>query len=248
MNNLKTAINRIISAQRATERPLAIILAGHNGSGKSTMWREMLSDQLRIPLVNADRMMLAILPEPNSVGALTDWARELRDTNLSWMSVAQKGVQAFVAHAMQAKVPFAMETVFSHWQQRADGTFESKIDQIREMQAAGYFVLLLFVGLSSADLSALRVETRVAMNGHDVARERLFQRFPRTQRAVREALEVADASVLVDNSRDPKRAFTVCSVRLGPEKLYDLRQGESSVPVAISSWLDAVAPIAPQNT
>lgn len=247
MNELGTAINRIIATQKATERPLAIVLAGHNGSGKSTMWRKTLSDRLRIPLLNADRMMLAILPEPNDEGALPDWARDLRDTDLGWMGVAQNGVQAFVAHAMQAKVPFAMETVFSHWRPREDGTVESKIDHIREMQAAGYFVLLLFVGLSSAELSALRVETRVAMNGHDVDRDRLVHRFPRTQTAIREALEVADASVLLDNSRDIKRAFTVCSVRLGPERLFDIRQGESTIPVAISTWLNVVAPIVPEN-
>lgn len=244
MNELGPAVDRIIEAQKATGRPLAIVLAGHNGSGKSTMWRKTLSEQLRIPLINADRMMLSILPEPNDDGVLADWARELRDTNLGWMRVAQRGVQAFVAHAMQAKVPFSMETVFSHWRKRLDGTIESKIDQIGEMQTAGYFVLLLFVGLTSAELSLLRVQTRVAMNGHDVDPARLIQRFPRTQMAINAAMEVADASILLDNSRDIKQAFTVCSVRLGTERLFDLRLGEKTVPMSIRTWLDVVCPLA----
>lgn len=243
MNRLGPAVDRIIDVQKATERPLAIILAGHNGSGKSTMWRKTLSDQLRIPLINADRMMLSILPEPNDDGALTDWARNLRDTDQGWMAVAQRGVQAFVAHAMQAKVPFAMETVFSHWKENEDGTVESKIDQIREMQAAGYFVLLLFVGLTSADLSLLRVQTRVAMNGHDVDPRRLMSRFPRTQKAIRAAMEVADASILLDNSRSIKQAFTVCMARLGGEKMFDIRLDDKTVPNAISAWLEIVSPI-----
>lgn len=121
MNNLAGAVAKIVEAQTKTKKPLAIILAGHNGSGKSTMWRKTLAGQLRIPLINADRMMMSILPEPNSDGALTDWAQNLRDTDESWMRVAQQGVLAFVGHAMQAKVPFAMETVFSHWIEHQDG-------------------------------------------------------------------------------------------------------------------------------
>ncbi len=34
------------------------------------MWRKVLSDRLQIPLINADRMMLSILPETGSDGAL----------------------------------------------------------------------------------------------------------------------------------------------------------------------------------
>jgi predicted ABC-type ATPase len=128
---LPDAVEQVLTAQRATGRPPAIVLAGHNGSGKSTMWRQHLSEQLQIPLINADRMMLSILPEPGQDGALPAWAQTLRDRHEGWMQVAQLGVQAFVGHAMQAKVPFAMETVFSHWQELEDGTVLSKIDLIR---------------------------------------------------------------------------------------------------------------------
>jgi predicted ABC-type ATPase len=211
------------------------VLAGHNGSGKSTMWRERLSGQLRIPLINADRMMLSILPEPNSDGKLEPWAQTLRDSGASWMKVAQDGVQAFVGHAMLAKVPFSMETVFSYWEEQPDGTVHSKLDLIRDMQKAGYFVLLLFVGLTN-------VETRVAENGHGVEEERLRRRFPKTQRAIREAANMTDATIFTDNSRDPKQAFTVCRVQLGGEELFDLRQGTGSVPSAITAWLDVVRP------
>jgi predicted ABC-type ATPase len=174
------AIRQVRQTQEKRKKPLAIVLAGHNGSGKSTFWRRNLAGELRMPLVNADRMMLAILPEQASDGALPDWAATLRDTDQSWMKVSQQGVQAFVGHAMNARVPFVMETVFSHWEPRDDGTFESKIDQIRQMQAAGYFVLLIFVGLASVELSIGRVQTRVQENGHAVPIEKLRERFPRS--------------------------------------------------------------------
>lgn len=242
MTDLSGAVEQILTAQQKTKKPLAIVLAGHNGSGKSTMWRKRLSGQLQIPLINADRMMLSILPEPGSDGALDEWAQSLRDTDESWMKVAQDGVQAFVGHAMRAKVPFAMETVFSYWEEQPDGSVLSKIDLIEDMQRAGYFVLLFFVGLTNVELSILRVQTRVAEHGHDVPTERLMKRFPKTQRAIAAAAKVADAAIFTDNSRDIKQAFTVCRVQLGDRELYDLRQGPASVPPAIAQWLGVVAP------
>lgn len=198
---------------------------------------------VQIPLINADRMMLSILPESNSDGALPSWASHLRDTDESWMRVSQQGVQAFVGQAMNAKVPFAMETVFSHWNVGADGVVESKIDLIKDMQAAGYFVLLIFVGLSSADLSVLRVATRVAENGHDVAEAKLRARFPRTQQAIAAAIKVADASLLTDNSRAAAQAFTVCRVEVAGEETFDIRRGEGPAPSkVIYRWLDIVSP------
>lgn len=53
-------------ATRATRRPIAFVLAGHNGSGKSTLWYERLVHTVRIPLVNADRLTLSILPEADA--------------------------------------------------------------------------------------------------------------------------------------------------------------------------------------
>lgn len=240
MTALSEAVEQILQAQRKTKKPLAIVLAGHNGSGKSTMWRKVLAEQLQIPLINADRLMLSILPEPAADGALPHWAQILRDTDEGWMQVSQQGVQAFVGHAMAAKVPFAMETVFSYWEVDEDGTVHSKLDMIRDMQAAGYFVLLLFVGLANVDLSILRVQTRVAENGHDVPIERLQRRFPKTQRAIREAAGVADAAILTDNSRTTKEAFTVARVQVDGSQVYDIRA--HSVPAMISEWLEVVSP------
>ncbi len=121
--------------------------------------------------------MLSLLPEPEPEG-LPDWATRIRDHDESWMQVAQRGVKSFIDHAMAHKAAFAMETVFSHWQPRPDGSVASKIDRILGMQRAGYFVLLLFVGLSSSALSIGRVTNRVAEGGHDVAEAKLLARFP----------------------------------------------------------------------
>jgi hypothetical protein len=100
MNELLPAVQRVVELQKLSEKPLAIVLAGHNGSGKSTMWYGHLSSVLKIPLINADRMMLSMLPEVRPRQRLPGWASELRDNDRSWMKVAQEGLQAFIAKAL----------------------------------------------------------------------------------------------------------------------------------------------------
>src|SRR5277367_4893199 len=109
------------------------------------------------------------------------------------------------------------------------------------MQSAGYFVLLAFVGLTNSALSVARVQTRVSEGGHDVPLAKLYSRFERAQRAIRAALPIADASLLVDNSFDARRAFSVCRVQLRDEETFDLRRADSSAPSAILEWLDQVS-------
>ena len=241
MTTLAQAVDHVFAAQKKSKKPLAIILAGHNGSGKSTMWYDRLANVFQIPLINADRMMMSILPEVGKDEVLPTWASELRDKNQGWMRVAQDGVQAFVVQALANKVPFATETVFSHWKDLGKGKFESKIDRIVEMQKAGYFVILFFVGLTDSQLSIGRVSTRVAKGGHDVPLKKLTDRFPRTQKAVGAATFVADATILVDNSRDESMAFSVCRIQMQKQEVYDVRAG-TKVPAAIQQWLNIVSP------
>lgn len=225
------------------DKPLAIVLAGHNGSGKSTLWYHHVVNDMQLPLINADRMMLSVLPEPDKDNCLPPWAANLRDKNDLWMGIAQKGVAAFVAQCISAKAAFAMETVFSHWKRKPDNTYESKIDMIVELQKAGYFVLLLFVGLADVNLSVGRVATRKSEGGHDVDFKKLRTRFPRTQKAIRSAVTVADAAILFDNSREKKLAFTPVQVRKKDQIVFDIRGNDLAVPRAILAWLNKVSPL-----
>ena len=88
----------------------------------------------------------------------------------------------------------------------------------------------------------LRVATRVAENGHDVQQQRLLDRFPRTQQNIKAAIPIADAAILLDNSRDQSHAFSVCVVHQEPSRLYDIRADSASVPRVIREWLDLVCP------
>lgn len=110
-----------------TQKPVAFVLAGHNGSGKSTLWTQRLSDRLKIPLVNADRLTASILPEPHRrTRKLPDWAQKLRDDDARWQQLSQDAVNALVHLVMARKMPFATETVFSYWEPQPDGTVRSR--------------------------------------------------------------------------------------------------------------------------
>jgi predicted ABC-type ATPase len=68
-------------------------------------------------------------------------------------------------------------------------------------------------------LSIGRVSTRKLLGGHDVEVKKLIQRLPRTQKAIRAALNVADTAILFDNSRTQKLAFTLAQIRKKDEIL-----------------------------
>jgi predicted ABC-type ATPase len=241
---LKRLLNEAVAGSK---KPVAFVVAGHNGSGKSTLWNERLSPRLQIPLINADRLTASILPERDPVTqTLPDWAQAFRDHDERWQRLSQAGVRTFTALVMEQKLPFAFETVFSHWEPRPDGThYSSKIEEIRNMQAAGYLVVLLFVGLVSPGLSYLRVQTRRKTGGHDVPRNKLYARFPRTQAAVREASVVADMTLMFDNSRDLTHAFSLVRAQRRRRVLFDCRDTTFYVPgdlrFVAGVWLRRVA-------
>ena len=235
---LKPALNN-------ASRPLAFVLAGHNGSGKSTLWYQRLADQLQLPLVNADRLTLSILPEADkTTQKLPAWAQRLRDEDARWHKLSQDGVGLFRQLIMAKRMPFAFETVFSYWERTKDGTYLSKADDIREMQRAGYFVVLLFVGLTSASLSVLRVQTRKLQGGHDVPLAKLLERYPRTQAAIGHAAPLADMTLMFDNSRTTEKAFALVRAQRRRRILFDVRDPAYDVDPELRAvadpWLAAV--------
>jgi predicted ABC-type ATPase len=240
-------LSKLLSqAVSGKKKPTAFVLAGHNGSGKTTLWNERLARQLQIPLVNADRITASILPPPDKkTGQLPAWAQKLRDNDTRWQLLSQAGVQAFVGLVMERQMPFAFETVFSHWKKLPDGSIESKADIIKTLQAAGYFVVLLFVGLSTVQLSVLRVETRKEQGGHGVPLAKLDERFPRTQRAIGLAAPIADMTLMFDNSRTADKAFALVRAQRKTRVLFDCRDPQYILDRSLRSvtrpWLEKVA-------
>lgn len=212
------------------------------------MWNKRLSDRLKIPLINADRLTLSILPDENPIPA---WAQRFRDNDERWQRLSQQAVRAFTSLIMEQRLPFAFETVFSHWEPRADGGYySSKIEEIENLQSTGYFVVLLFVGLVSPELSFFRVQTRREEGGHDVPKKKIFERFPRTQAAVGAASLIADMTLMFDNSRTKRQAFSLARAQRRSKVLFDCRDGDYQISNDLRRvagiWLERV--VGPRKT
>jgi predicted ABC-type ATPase len=228
------------------KQPVAFVVAGHNGSGKTTLWNARLSRELRIPLINADRLTTSMLPDPDqATGRLPTWASSFRNRNRQWQRISQEGVRTYIDLVMEERLPFAFETVFSHWEEQKDGSHHSsKIEEIKNLQKAGYFVTLIFVGLVSANLSILRVQTRTRTGGHAVPKATLKKRFPRTQAAIGKASMIADMTLMFDNSLSERAAFSLVRAQQRERVLYDCRNrtfyARPDVRRIAAIWLDRV--------
>lgn len=173
---MESRTRELLGTILAIDQPRLVVIAGPNGAGKTTFYETFLAS-LPLPFVNADRIARTLAPEdPASIayGAAEVADRERREL-------------------LALRRSFIMETVFSD-------PAGDKLGFLRDAQAAGYAIILLFVGIESPDLSILRVTQRVLEGGHDVPPDKLQQRFPRTQRNLEAALRFVAVAVVFDNS------------------------------------------------
>ena len=136
--------SKALRAPLAADGPFVSVVAGPNGAGKSTFVDEYIRPS-RLRIVNPDEIARGLAP-------------------LAPASVAYEA--ADVADALRERLvgtgsSFCMETVFSD-------PAGAKIAFLKRAQAAGYAVLLVFIGLDSPELSAARVAQRVEEGGHDI--------------------------------------------------------------------------------
>ncbi len=154
-----------------SNRPLIVAIAGPNGAGKTTFYRSHIAPS-GLRLVNADTLAAELKLDPYAAAKVADQFR--RDL------VGQRE-------------SFAFETVFSD-------PVGDKLQFLEACAASGYTTALIFVGLSSAKLSAERVAMRVSQGGHNVPADKLVSRFPRTLANLKAALARLPNVLVYDNS------------------------------------------------
>ena len=98
------------------------------------------------------------------------------------------------------RADFAIETTL---------TGMSALRLIAAAKDAGYKVTLVYVGLSSAGLSVLRVVDRVQKGGHSVPVAALQRRYPDSMAKLAQALALADRSYVFDNSGTRRRLLVI---------------------------------------
>ena len=163
--------------------PLLHLLAGPNGSGKTTFYEQLLGPVTGLPFINAD------------VIARELWPGSDRDRSYEAAKVAERRRDELI----EQRRSFIAETVFSH---------PSKVELIRQAQSSG-FLVVVHVILVPLALSMRRVEARVLHGGHDVPVEKQRERFPRLWPLIADALLLADEGFVYDNgsAKEPYRVI-----------------------------------------
>ncbi len=156
-----------------------VIIAGPNGAGKSTFYEKVLKvDPLlkKAPSINMDNIAKEIANGDDPNKHLVD---------------AGKIVIGELEKKLKSKKSFIYETTSS-------GRLHLKY--MDRAQKAGFKIATIFIGLSSVELSHLRVQQRVREGGHNVPAEDIERRYPNIIKNFPEMLKRSDVSAVFDNS------------------------------------------------
>ena len=161
------------------ERPSVVVLAGPNGSGKTTVAPMLLNDLLDLPeFVNADQIAIGLSGFAPAGAAIAAGRVMLERIH----SLAESGED------------FAFETTL------ASLSFKRLLSRMREDH--GYRIHIAFLWLPTVQQAISRVADRVRQGGHTVPVDVIRRRYIR---CIRNFLQIyaplADVWEVIDNSR-----------------------------------------------
>ena len=168
----------------AKHRPVLIVIAGPNGSGKTTITSKILRHEW---LEDA----LYINPDQVAQERFGDW-----NSPEAVMQAAQYCEQQR-EQCLAQRHSLIFETVLSS---------EGKVDFIRRAHEAGYFIRIFFVATSHPTINASRIAQRVLEGGHDVPIPKIISRYQKSILNCKRVAAIADRVYVYDNSVDDAEA------------------------------------------
>lgn len=95
--------------------------------------------------------------------------------------------------SIEKKEDFSFETVLSS---------QYKIDILIQAKKADYFIKCIFVLTNDPFINVARVETRVALGGHDVDKDKIIYRYEKSLNNIKKLIEICDILHVYDNTGD----------------------------------------------
>jgi predicted ABC-type ATPase len=161
----------------------AFIIAGPNGSGKTTFSVSLLENTeiLTGAHLNADIIAKAYMADDDYKG-LTPLEVHLKVSEL-----VDKTIDSLIEQGSN----IILETVFSS---------KYKLDTYKKLKDAGYFVNVIFVATGDPMINVLNVASRVKSGGHDVPIDKILSRYDKSIENVKLISKDVDCLILIDNS------------------------------------------------
>ncbi len=165
-------------------QPILIVIAGPNGSGKTTITSKILQHEWLedAEYINPDNIAQDIFGGWNDSNAVLLAARYCEERR---------------KQCLKEHHSLIFETVMS-----TDG----KIEFIRRAKEEGFFIRLFFVSTNSPKINAARIAQRVMKGGHDVPITKIISRYTKSIINCKKASKLADRTYVYDNSIDDAEA------------------------------------------
>ena len=165
-------------------RPVLIVIAGPNGSGKTTITSKILKHEWLegAVYINPDNVAQDRFGDWNSPEAVMQAAQYCEEQREQCL------------HNSQSLI---FETVLSS---------EGKVDFIRRAREAGYFIRLFFVSTNHPSINSSRIAKRVMKGGHDVPITKVISRYYKSILNCKRVSSLVDRTYIYDNSVDDQEA------------------------------------------
>ncbi len=180
-----------------------IIIAGPNGSGKTSVTQKFLHHEWAegTLYINPDEVAKEVFGDWNSAEAV-------------WK--AANYCTALREECLRSQRSFVFETVMSA---------EDKVDFILRAKQAGFFIRLFFISTAHPSINAARIANRVMKGGHDVPIPKIISRYYKSIENCHTVARVVDRLYVYDNSvdgEDAKLLFRLTDGNLKKKYVDDL--------------------------